>query len=138
MSPKTTPIRLKVNPGFSLIEVLLFLLIVLVLVTILLTSASNLSKTRQVNLESVASEIASCEIEQLRKTDFSLLPGNGSIGAPCNADLSKLPSAATATRTTSDYQSDPDVKQVVVLVGWTENGVARNVKIDTIISRYGL
>ena len=53
--------------GFSLIEVLLFLLIVLVLVTILLTSASNLSKTRQVNLDSIASEISSCEIEQLRK-----------------------------------------------------------------------
>lgn len=124
--------------GFSLIEVLLFLLVILVLITILLTSASSLSKTRGVHLESIANEIASCEIEQLRKTSFASLPGNGSIGPPCSGDLSKLPTGSTATRTVSNYQSDTDIKQIVTSVNWTENSVARNIAIDTLISRYGL
>lgn len=130
----------KSQSGFSLIEVLLFLLVVLVLVTILLTSASSLAKTRGVRLESIATEIASCEIEQMRKNSFdSIAIGPPTdIGAPCDQDLSKLPQGTTARRTVSLYQSDSDIKQVELSVDWTENGANRNIKIDTLISKYGL
>lgn len=125
--------------GFTLIEVLLFLLVVLALVTILLSSAGSLTKTRSANLESIAAKIASCEIEGLRKLAFASLPGSGSVGAPCDADLSKLP-AGSATRTVAGYGSppDPDIKQITISVTWTEKGIAKNVKMDTLIYKYGL
>lgn len=129
--------------GFSLIEVLLFLLVVFGLVTVLFSSAGVLSKTRGTNLESIASGIARCEIEQLRNTSFgSITNGTGvEIQAPCNQDVSKLPACSSppcATRTIADYQSDPDIKSVTITINWIENTVNKDIKMSTLISRYGL
>ena len=129
---------LNAKRGFTLIEVLLFILVVLAMVTILLSTAGTFIRTRAVNLESVAARIASCEIERLRKLDFASLPSTGIVDPPCNADLSKLPDPKSATRTINDYLLDPDVKQVSIQVTWTESNVGKDVKIETLISKYGL
>ena len=88
--------------------------------------------------QQVAARIASCEIERLRKLDFASLPSTGIVDPPCNADLSKLPDPKSATRTINDYLLDPDVKQVSIQVTWTESNVGKDVKIETLISKYGL
>jgi type II secretory pathway pseudopilin PulG len=136
-NPATCP---TLKPAFTLVEILLFVVIVLVLITILLTTSGNVFRTRSVYLESVATTIASCEIEGLRKTAFASLPGSGSITSPdpCAQDLSKLPSGSSATRTVSNFNADADNKDIIISVNWTENGVTHNVKLDTLISKYGI
>ena len=131
---------MKFKKGISLIESLLFLLVVLGLTLILITSATTFGKTRGVQLDSIASEIASCEIEELRKVDFSSLQNGADvdIGSPCNADVAKLPTGSTAKRTISDYSGDTDIKLISIVISWTESGATKSVKTDTLISIYGL
>lgn len=121
-------------PGFTLVEVLVFLLIAVVFASTLISSASNFVKTRGVNSETIATKIASHEIESLRDTNFASLPPSGSIS---DQELTKLP-GSSATRTINDYQSNQDIKQVVVSVSWTENEVPRNVTLETLITQNGL
>ena len=121
-------------PGFTLVEVLIFLLLAVVFTATLLSSAGNYFKTRTVNSETVATKIASHEIETLRNTDFNLLPQSGAFSDP---ELTKL-SGSSANRTISNYQSDLDIKQVTVIVTWTENNVSQNVSLETLISKNGL
>lgn len=130
--------KITLKPGLTLVEILLFLLIVLTLVTILLSSSGVLKHLRRVNLDTVATKIASCEIEELRKKDFAQLPSTGSIGVPCDQDLANLPAPKTATRTISDYLGDTNIKQITITVTWTEKGLARQFTTDTLISKYGI
>ena len=128
----------KFLPGLNLVEVLLYILVVLGLFTVLLSSAGTLSKSFSSNLETTATIMDSCEIERLRKLDFASLPSSGALGLPCSQDLSKFPAPNSATRTVSDYQNNPDIKQVVVTVTWTENGITKDAKVETLITKYGL
>lgn len=130
----------RVKPAFTLVEILVFLLVVLALVLVLLTSAGTLDKSRSVNFSGVAGKIASCEMERLRGLNYTVLPANGTsaIGSPCNADLSKLQSPNSADRTIVDYTGDPDIKQITIEVTWTEAGVQQSSKLVTLRSRYGI
>lgn len=121
-------------PGFTLVEILIFLLLAAVFATTLLSSAGNYAKTKGVNSETIATKIASREIEALRNTDFDSLPQSGTISDP---ELSKL-SSSSASRTISNYQSDLDIKQVIVSVFWTENNTPQNVTLETLITKNGL
>jgi type II secretory pathway pseudopilin PulG len=120
--------------GFTLVEVLLFLLLVLAMTTILLSSAGSLIKVKGVNLESIALAITDREIENIKNTAFAQLPQSGSFSDP---DLSKLSPGAAATRTIADYQTDSQIKQVTVKVDWTENNVAKKVTVETLVYEYG-
>ena len=124
--------------GFSLVEVLIFLLVIMALVTILLSSAGVLSKFRGVYLDTIATRIASCEIEEMRKVAFSSLPVTGTINNPCNEDLAKLPQPRSAVRTVTDYLGDTKIKQVNIQVIWTEKSVQKDYTVDTLITEYGL
>lgn len=126
--------------GFTLIEVLLFLLLVLAMVSVLLASTGSLRHFRNTNLTSLAAGIATCEIERLRDLAYTSLPANGTspIGAPCNSDLAKLHAPSSANLTLADYgsPSDPDIKQITIVVSWTESGVADSIQMDTLKSKY--
>lgn len=129
------------SPAFSLIEVLLSMFLILALVTILFAASGTYRHSRNSQLQTIATKIASREIENLRKTAFASLPGTGAItGDP---DLPNLPSG-TAERTVANYPPNcsptcsPDIKQITVTVNWTEGGVARTISQDTIISKNGL
>jgi type II secretory pathway pseudopilin PulG len=119
--------------GFTLIEVLLFLLVVLALVTILLSSAGTLTKTRSVNLQGIAIKIARQDIENLRKTNFNDIAS----GPITNPDLAKLPTSS-ATRTVTDYLGNLQIKQVAVLISWQESKSPTSIALDTLISKNGL
>lgn len=122
------------RPGFTLIEVVLSLFLILTLVTILLTTSSTFISSRGSNLQGIAAKIASRQIETLRKTDFASLPPSGSVTDP---DLAKLPSSS-ATQTVSDYQGNSQIKQVTVQVDWTVSGAVKQIKMETLIYQYGL
>lgn len=126
------------RPGFSYVEILLSLFLILALVAILLTTSATYIHSRRTNLQTIATKMASCEIERLRKLAFSQLPAvDGQFDAACTADLSKLPSSSTL-RTITDYGGNSKIEQVTVQVNWTEKGNAQQIKLETLISENGL
>ncbi len=120
--------------GFTLLEIVLALFLVLAIIVMLLSASGTLVSSRSSNLRGIAAKIESREIETLRKMNFDSLPATGSF---TDADLSKLPQG-TATQTLSSYQSSPDIKLVEVQVNWIENSAAKLLSEDTLIYRNGL
>lgn len=129
---------LKTRQGFSLIEILLAVLIIIAILIVFFTTASTYVSSRGTNLQSVASKIASCDIEKLRNTNFTLLT-NGTVNVPdpCDDDIPKLPQGA-ATRTLVDYSGNPKIKLATIQVTWIENAANKNIKMETLIYENGL
>ena len=130
----------RLRPGFSYIEILLSMFLILALVAILLTTSTVYIHSRRTNLQTIATKMASCEIERLRKLAFSQLPTvDGQFDATCTANLPKLP-AGTTLRLVAGYGSpaNPKIKQITTAVSWTEKGNAQQIKLETLISENGL
>ena len=125
---------LRTRNGFSLIEIVLSLFVILAIITILLTTTATLRTSRNSNLQSLATEIESRQMETLRNTSYDSLPASGTTSFT-DSNLAKLPSS-TATQTIADYGTD--IKQVTLSVSWQESGINKNVKMDTLIYKYGL
>ncbi|MDO8487087.1 MAG: hypothetical protein Q7S45_02245 [Candidatus Curtissbacteria bacterium] len=142
--PRFTARRLPATPrklvlhggrgGFTLLEIVLALFLILAIIVMLLSASGTLVSSRSSNLRSIAAKIGSREIESLRKMDFDSLPPTGSFA---DADLSKLPQGA-ATQTLTSYQTSPDIKLVTIQVNWVENSVTKSLSEDTLIYRNGL
>lgn len=126
------------RPGFTLIEILLALFIIMAILTIFFAASSTYVSSRGTNLQGIAAKIASCEIEQLRKAAFSSLAnGTVNIAPPCDQDKSKLPQPQ-ATRTLSDYSASSEIKLATIQVTWIENAANKNIKMETLIYEFGL
>lgn len=125
------------SPGFTIIEVLIALIFIAMIVTITLSTGLNFNRILRFNLQSAAVKIASGELETLRTKSFAEIEALPSSGNVLDPDLTKLPQS-TATRAVADFEGNPDVKSITVTVTWTENNVAKNIKMTTLISRYGL
>lgn len=124
----------QLKTGFTLIEILLSLFLIMALAAMLFSSSATLVQSRSTNLQSQATKIASKDIECLRNTAFNSLPGTCTF---LQADLNKLPQA-NATRTISNYQSSTKIKHVSEVVTWQENNNPRQLKMDTLIYENGL
>lgn len=131
--PKTLN-RRDLRPAFTLIEILLTLFFSATLAILLLTAAGTLVQTHRSNLQTIAARIATKEIETLRNTAYTSLPGDGSVTDP---DISKLP-GGSAIRTMASYQSSADIKQATITVNWTEKGLAQTLSLNTLIYKNGL
>jgi len=135
----------RARPAFSLVEILLALFIVAALLTIILTSAGTLKTGYRSNLQSLATKIASRDIENLRKMSFASLPAD--TGSTClsdyASDLSKLPNPCH-TRSVTNFQNDVDIKQITTTITWYETGAQQCVlstciiKMSTLIYKNGL
>ena len=93
-----------------------------------------LKHSRNANLQSIATRIASREIERLRNLDFLSLPTTEPISDP---ELSKLPSSY-GTRTVSDYSGNVNIKLINIRVNWNEKGTPQELTIETLISKHGI
>lgn len=127
---------LKLVRGFTLIEIVLSMFVILAIVTILFTTSATFKTSRRSNLNTLAGKIAARQVESLRKTDYSSLPAVGSSSFT-DSELTRLPEG-TANQTVSLYQSNADVKQFAITVGWSEGGMAKSVTMDTLIYRNGI
>ena len=138
---KVSSFRFQVlKEGFSYVEILLSMFLILALIAILLTTSTVYIHSRRTNLQTMATKMASCEIERLRKLNFTsveLLPPSGAFDASCTTDLSKLP-AGTTTRLVADFGTNPKIQQITTAVSWTEKGLAQQIKLETLISENGL
>lgn len=136
---------LKKSEGFSLVEILLALFFAAALGTILLTSTGTLSTGYRSNLQSLATKIASKDIENLRKLDFAQLPFD--TGQTClqdyATDLAKLPNPCHK-RSVSNFQNDADIKLITATITWYESGAQECalstcvIKMTTLIYKNGL
>jgi len=122
------------RPGFTLVEIIITLFVIMILSVILLTTSGTVTQRFKVNLQSTAAKIASKEVERLRNIDYASLPPTGSVS---DTDLSKLPSGA-ATRTVTNYQSSTAIKQVNVTVTWQVNGANKQISMETLIYQNGI
>ena len=120
--------------GFTLIEIVLSVFLILGIVSILFSASGTYIHSRSAALASTAAKIASGEIETLRETDFANLPSSGTFSSP---DLSKLPSGQ-AQRTLGDYQGSSKIKQVTIAVSWQEGSLPKTIKMETLISESGI
>lgn len=127
----------QLKPGFTFIEIVLFLLFIIALITILLSASGTYAISRKSNLQGVATKIATCEIEGLRKLSFSNLPGSGTFTDSSCSQGTPLPQP-TYTRTISDYQGNLKIKLVTVTINWVENSVTREIKLETLIYENGI
>lgn len=121
--------------GFSLVEIVLSMFVILAIVSILFTVAGTYNISRKSSLQGIAAEIADREIETLRNTSYSAIDLGTSSFADSN--LSKL-SGGTASQTVTAYQSSADIKQVSIHISWNENGVGKSFSIDTLIYKNGI
>jgi len=127
--------------GFSLVELVLSLFVILALITVLFAASGTFKHTVNSNNQTLATKIATREIENLKKNGFAALPAAGTSNF-ADSDLSKLTqSAATLTVATYPPGCSPcsaDVRQIKVSVSWSGQGAAKTVNIESIMSKNGL
>lgn len=133
-TPKTRRLC-QLHPGFSLIEIMLSLFMILAIVSVVLVIASTYMHSRRTSLQSIATGIVTKYIESQRQTAFASIPINT---APfTDPELSLLPSGA-GQRTVAIFNGNNNIKQMTVWVSWTENNAPRQIKVDTLISANGI
>lgn len=120
--------------GFSLIEVIIGLGLLLVTLIIFAVAISTVPLTRTARNQNLAYHLAAKKMEELRNTPYASLPAGGSFTDPGLLSL-PMPSASLAV---SSYQGSADIKTVTVTVAWNEAGAGRNVELWTLMSKTGL
>ncbi len=121
--------------GFSLIEIVLSMFVILAIVSILFTVSATYNVSRKSSLQGIAADIADRQIETLRNTAYtSISLGTSSF---TDSNLTKLP-GGTTNQTVTTYQSSLDIKQVSILISWTESGIAKSFSMDTLIYKNGI
>ena len=127
--------------GFSLIEMILVVFVVIAIGALVANLPSSLKLVGSQKKESIAKDIASKKVEDLRSQAFvNLINGTTPI---IDSRLSGLPSGA-GNITVSDCpatvgkNSEINIKQVDVDVTWVESGTNKNVKVTTLITQGGL
>lgn len=127
----------RLNSGFSLIDILLTMFLVVMFSSILLVGSGSYLTSRKSNLRTIASKIASEQIDSIRKyvKDNSSFPAdNTNFSHP---DLPKLPSPSRS-QTLSNFQGASDIKLTTITVNWLEDTETKSVKMETLIYINGL
>lgn len=128
--------------GFTLIEIVISLFILLIIISSIISIAGTYSIVRRSSLETIAGKIASSQIETLRQTDLSVLSCQSPTGCPLTIselpDLSQLPTGASGKQFIDLHAADPNIHDVTVQINWQVNGANRSVSFSTIIYNNGL
>lgn len=122
------------SKGFSLVEVIIALGLVMVTMMIFAVTLAALPLVKSSRNQNIAYHIASKKLEEMRKTSFVSLPSSGAFTDP---GLAKL-SSGTAALTVSNYQGNDQIKQILVTVGWIEQSKSASLNVETLISKNGL
>src|SRR3989338_10491422 len=133
-NPQPTTYWRKRRLGFTLIEIVLSLFLILGIIAIFLSAAATYISMRNSSLQAKATKIATREVENLRNTAFASLPASGSFS---DSELAQLPSGV-ATRTIEDYQGSDKIKQATITIDWIEKSAPKKILIETLISENGL
>ena len=128
------------RPGFTLVDTLIGIIILLPLITILISVSGSLNTSRQSNLQSLAAKIASRQMETIRKGGFASLPPSTPTQFS-DPDLSQLPNNTplqSATDACNPPASPCKIKLVTVEVKWVQAETPKSAKVETLVYEYGL
>lgn len=120
--------------GFSLIEILLAVIVMVALIGLLFSVSGTYFKSRSSDLQTTATSIAGKRMEDLRNGGFTNLPSSGSFA---DSNLSKLPQG-TATQTISTYSGDVNIKLVTIQVTWVENKATKKILTESLFTKGGI
>ena len=128
----------KIKSGYSLIELVVTIAIAgAILVTIYLALLYAIKVNLRATHMTTAYEAAEQEIEYVRNTAFANLTNQTNGPFWGNINLSNLP-AGTGTLTIQDYQSNPQIKEVIVTVSWQEKNLAKQYILTTLRTSGGI
>lgn len=128
--------------GFSLVEILLVIMVVGLIVALISNLPNSISLIGSSKRYSIAKDIATKELENLRLNGYDNLGSNGTSSFN-DSRLTSLTSS-TATLTIADCpgtvckNGETDVKQVTVTLTWKEKNQTRSINLATLISKGGL
>lgn len=125
--------RIMYQSGLSLIEVVISMFVLVTLLAFYTAALSTVSQSRKQRYEDLAYHVANKQMESLRATPYASLPPAGSIS---DAMLSQIPSG-TGSFTINDYVGYNGIKEIVVIVAWTD-GVAKSVVLKTLAGSGGI
>jgi len=123
----------KFEAGFSLVEIIVSISVILVIFSLLILEIDALSISKKQRYEYIASQIANNQIETLRATSYDSLPSSGTIS---DSQLSQLPSGA-GSFTVSDYPDYTNLKQLSVTVTWND-GASKSFVITSLVGGQGI
>lgn len=115
--------------GFSLVEVIVGISLILVLFALAMLQAGTLDISRKQRYENIAYHAANKQMEDLRAMPFASLPASGTVSDPM---LSQIPSGA-GSFTVSDYPDFSGMKKMVVTITWND-GAARSTVLQTLVT----
>ena len=122
----------RLSQGFSLIEVVVAIGIVVAALAAATALAHTVPLSRMTHDEDLALVIARGELESVRAAGYAAAPTSGPFS---NSLLSALPSGA-GTLAISDFNAG--TKQVTVTVSWREPSLsARSLVLSTLITKVG-
>lgn len=126
--------------GFTLVEVLLLVLIVVFIVVLSINIPSSLGLVGDSQYNSLAKEIISQKIEDIRAQSYDNL-ANG-VTSPWDDRLNNLP-FSSITQTVADCPTNicthsEKIKEVGVQINWSEGKSQKNLQIVTFIGKGGL
>lgn len=121
--------------GFSLVEVIIAMGLILVTVMIFGVALSALPLTKTARNSNIAYHVAAKKIEEIRNLPFGSLPASGSF---TDSAMSQMPSGATASLTVQNYSGSSQIKQITATISWTENGNGKSTTLDTLVASGGL
>ena len=113
--------------GFSLIEVVISMFIILVLFDLCVMEINALKISQKQRYEDVAYHIVTKQMEGLRSINFASLPSSGTIS---DTQLTQIPLGA-GNYTVNDYSGYAGMKELVVTVTWND-GVSKSVVMKTL------
>lgn len=119
--------------GFTLVEVIVSMFIILILFDLLVIEINALKVSQKQRYENIAYHIANKKMESLRGTSFAGLPSSGNIS---DTQLTLIPSGA-GTYAISDYAGYSGLKEFVVTVTWND-GANKSVVLKTLAGLGGL
>lgn len=138
---KTAPL------GFSLIELLLGIILIVSMVTILLTSTGVLRTRFSTDKHILANRVASREMERLRNMSWESLIAAGSTPfwpSEYSADSDALKKGSSQDpnfnrNITTNYNGDSNIVKVDITILWyNEQGAVFDTTYETLIAKEGL
>ncbi len=119
------------NRGFSLIEALITTSLLVIILSIMLQVFYFERTVKIMKLNIIASKIALSKTEELKKTNFSNLPPNGTSTFDDNELLNLPQGKGTIFR--EDYLSTSSLTHIIVKVEWQQNNSTSSYQIDSVI-----
>lgn len=120
--------------GLSLIEVMISMGILVALFALYTAALNTMNATKSLRFENVAYHVANKKMEELRGTAFTSLPSSGTIN---DSMLSQIPSGA-GSFAVANYVSYSGMKEITVIVTWTERGINKQFELKTLAGSGGI